>query len=93
MKKTEETYQPLNEITFREAAWNILKNAGEALHYTQITAIAIETGYWRKQDEKYIREHMYQAIKLDLKNKRNASLFVEVAPGTYEANPVLINQV
>jgi hypothetical protein len=79
-------YRPLDEMTFRQAAVAILKAADKPLHYFEITQIAIETGYWRKQDEEYIKEHMYQAIKTDLRKKKFNSMFTEIAPGTYTVN-------
>jgi hypothetical protein len=91
MKTINEAYQPLNETTFRQAAFAILKEAGEPLHYTQITKIAIETGYWRKQDEDFIKQHMYQAIKSDIRKKKSSSVFEEVAPATYQINKFAIN--
>ena len=36
MGKTMEAYQPLNAITFRTAALDILKATGEPMHYTEI---------------------------------------------------------
>jgi hypothetical protein len=87
METTINQYRPLDEITFREAAYAILKNAGKPLHYFEITTIAIETGYWRMQDENYIKEHMYQAIKVDIRKKRHHSFFTQIAPGTYAINP------
>jgi hypothetical protein len=86
MKTGQKAYQQLNEITFKKAAYDILKQASAPLHYTQITKIAIETGYWRKQDEEFIKQHMYQAIKTDIKKKKSSSLFQEVAPATYQVN-------
>jgi hypothetical protein len=91
MKTTEEAYQPLNEITFKKAAFAILKEAMQPLHYTQITKIAIETGYWRKQDEDFINQHMYQAIKSDIRKKKSSSVFEEVAPATYQVNKFALN--
>ncbi len=90
MEKAVDLYKPLNEITFREAALAILKNATEPLHYTQITKIAITTGYWRQQDEDFIKQHMYQAIKSDIRKKRGGSVFEEIAPGTYQVNRMMV---
>jgi hypothetical protein len=87
MEPADEQYRPLDEMTFREAALAILGKAGKPLHYYQISAIAIATGYWRKQDEHYIKEQMYQVIKKDITRYRSASRFVQVAPGTYTVNP------
>ena len=86
MSEIAETYKPLDAVTFRQAATEILKAAGKPLHYTEITKAAIKDGYWRPQDEEYIKQHMYQAIKTDVRKKRFASVFTEVAPGTYEIN-------
>jgi CDP-diacylglycerol pyrophosphatase len=91
MKMAQEAYQPLDEVTFKKAAYAILKQSTEPLHYTQITKIAIETGYWRKQDEEFIKQHMYQAIKTDIRKKKSASLFEEVAPATYQINKYALN--
>lgn len=85
-----ETYKPLNQVTFRQVALEILKAAKMPLHYFEITNIAIETGYWRRQDEAYIRQHMYQAIKADIRKYRYGSVFEEVAPGTYQINKLVV---
>jgi len=85
-----ETYQPLDAITFKQAALDILKAAGVPMHYTEITKKAIETGYWRPQDEEFIKQHMYQAIKSDIRKKRYGSVFEEVAPGTYQINRLMV---
>ncbi len=90
MEQIAETYKPLDAVTFRQAAVEILKAAGKPLHYTEITKEAIKDGYWRPQDEEYIKQHMYQAIKTDVRKKRFASVFTEVAPGTYEINKLAL---
>lgn len=90
MEKTVSSYKPLDEITFREAALAILKSSDVPLHYYEITKIAIETGYWRQQDEDFIKQHMYQAIKSDIRKKRNGSVFQEIAPGTYHINRMMV---
>jgi HB1, ASXL, restriction endonuclease HTH domain len=84
------TYKPLDAFTFREAAIEILKTTGKAMHYTEITKAAIKDGYWRPQDEEFIKQHMYQAIKTDVRKKRYGSVFTEVAPGTYEINRLVV---
>ena len=90
MEQIAETYKPLDAVTFRQAAVEILKAAGKPLHYTEITKEAIKDGYWRPQDEEYIKQHMYQAIKTDVRKKRFASVFTEVAPGFILFNQFLI---
>lgn len=85
-----ETYQPLDAVTFKQAALDILRSAGAPMHYTEITKAAIETGYWRSQDEDFIKQHMYQAIKSDIRKKRYGSVFEEVAPGTYQVNRLMV---
>jgi HB1, ASXL, restriction endonuclease HTH domain len=85
-----ETYKPLDAITFRQAAIEILKASGKPMHYIEITKEAIKEGYWRSQDENFIKQHMYQAIKTDVRKKRYGSVFTEVAPGTYEINRVIM---
>ncbi|HMO32020.1 MAG TPA: winged helix-turn-helix domain-containing protein [Lacibacter sp.] len=90
MLKTMEAYQPLDAVTFKQAALEILKATGMPMHYTEITKVAIETGYWRAQDEDFIRQHMYQAIKSDIRKKRYGSVFEEVAPGTYQVNKLMV---
>jgi hypothetical protein len=93
METLETPYKPLDEMTFKQAAVAILKEAGKPLHYFEITRIAIETGYWRKKDEEYIKEHMYQAIKTDLRKKRYDSMFTELAPGTYFINESVLKEM
>ena len=90
MAQTLETYKPLDAVTFRQAALDILKATGEPMHYTEITKVAIQTGYWRAQDEEFIKQHMYQAIKSDIRKKRYGSVFEEVAPGTYQVNRLMV---
>lgn len=90
MSEIAETYKPLDAVTFRQAALEILKASGKPLHYTEITKEAIKDGYWRPQDEDFIKQHMYQAIKTDVRKKRYGSVFTEVAPGTYEINRVVV---
>jgi DNA-directed RNA polymerase delta subunit len=90
MSDTSDTYKPLDALTFRQAALEILKASGKTMHYTEITKEAIKDGYWRQQDEDYIKQHMYQAIKTDVRKKRFGSVFTEVAPGTYEINRIVV---
>jgi hypothetical protein len=92
MEETITTYKPLDALTFRQAAIEILKTAGRPLHYTEITKEAIKDGYWRAQDEEFIKQHMYQAIKTDVRKKRYGSVFTEVAPGTYEINRLVVKE-
>ena len=90
MEETVTTYKPLDAVTFRQAAIEILKAAGKPMHYTEVTKEAIKEGYWRAQDEEFIKQHMYQAIKADVRKKRYGSAFTEVAPGTYEINRLVV---
>jgi len=90
MSESAETYKPLDAVTFRQAAMEILKASVKPMHYTEITKEAIKDGYWRPQDEEYIKQHMYQAIKTDVRKKRFGSMFTEIAPGTYEINRIVV---
>ena len=68
--------------TFKDIAYQILKEAGKPLHYKKITKIALEKG-WLKTTGKTPEATMNAQIIVDINAKKNKSLFVKIAPSTF----------
>ena len=71
---------------FRNSAIEILKKAKEPLHYKEITKRALDNGILEK-DGATPDSSMNTQIILDIRNKKDKSDFVKVAPSTYALNP------
>lgn len=68
-------------MTYAEAAIRVLKEAGEPLHYKELTERALEKGYCTT-DSKTPKDSMYTAIAYE-RGKGGDSHFVKVAPGVF----------
>jgi hypothetical protein len=72
--------------TFKQAAIEILKNAKKALHYTEITRLALELGILETEGATP-EATMNAQIVVDIKNKGEGSDFIRTAPATFALNP------
>lgn len=70
------------ELTFIEAARTILMDAGEALHYREITARALKRGLVRTSG-KTPEETLNARLSVEIKEHGEVSEFVRVAPGVF----------
>lgn len=71
---------------FRNAAIEILKEVKTALHYKEITRLALEKGIL-ETDGATPDASMNAQIITDMKKKGKASDFIKTAPSTYNLNP------
>ena len=69
-------------LTFLKAAQKVLTDAGRAMHYRDITRIALETGLLVTQG-KTPEATMSAQIAVQLQEQGDASTFVRVSPGIY----------
>jgi len=72
--------------TFKQSAIEILKKAGEPLHYIKITKLALESGILETEGATP-EATMNAQIVMDIKNKSGGSDFIKTAPGTFALNP------
>ncbi|MBN1618924.1 hypothetical protein JW887_06335 [Candidatus Dojkabacteria bacterium] len=70
---------------FRESAKQILKKAKTPLHYKEITRLALEAGILETEG-KTPDATMNAQLVMDIKNKGEASDFIQTAPATYSLN-------
>lgn len=71
--------------TFKEIAYEILKEAGKPLHSDEITRIALEKS-WLKSAGKIPEATMNAQLVVDINKKCANSLFKKTAPSTYAIN-------
>lgn len=71
--------------TFKQSAIEILKKAGKPLHYTEITRLALESGFLETEGSTP-ESTMNSQIVVDIKHKGGGSDFIKTAPGTYALN-------
>ncbi len=69
-------------MTVREAARKILEEAGEALHYKEITRRAVQQGLWHPKARRP-EATVVRILRTDIRNKGEDSLFQRVRPGIY----------
>lgn len=75
-----------NMSSFKDIAYQILKEAGKPLHSKEITKIALKRG-WLKTAGKTPEATMNAQLIVDI-NKRGAeSVFIKTAPSTFALNP------
>ena len=68
-------------MDFKAAAREVLKEVGHPLHYTDITEIALESGYLRSEGH---TPHNTMRARLSVDVRDNpATPFVQMAPGVY----------
>ena len=72
--------------TFKDIAYQIIKEAGKPLHYKEITKIALERG-WLKTAGKTPEATMNAQLVVDINTKKDKSIFVRTAPSTFVINP------
>lgn len=72
--------------SFKEVAYQILKEAGKPLHSKEITKIALERG-WLKTAGKTPEATMNAQLVVDINSKKDKSRFVKTAPSTFGINP------
>lgn len=72
--------------SFKEVAYQILKEAGKPLHSKEITRIALERG-WLKTVGKTPEATMNAQIVVDINTKKGASRFIKTAPSIFGLNP------
>jgi hypothetical protein len=70
--------------TFRDIAYQILKEAGKPLHSKEITEIALEKGLMTTG--KTPESTMYAILIVDINSKKEKSLFVKTAPSVFGLN-------
>lgn len=71
--------------TFKQAAIEVLKEAGKPLHYAEITRLALESGILETEGATP-EATMNSQIILDIRHKGNGSDFIKVLPSTYALN-------
>ena len=72
--------------SFKELAFQILKEAGKPLHSNEITQIAIDHG-WLKTAGKTPKATMNAQLVVDTNSKKEKSRFIKTAPSTFGLNP------
>ena len=74
-------------MDFKTAAREVLREVGHPLHYTDITEIAIQSGYL-KSAGRTPHNTMRARISVDVRDNPE-SLFAQTAPGVYGLKPEL----
>ena len=72
--------------SFKDIAFQILKEAGKPLHSKEITKIALERG-WLKTAGKTPEATMNAQLVVDINSKKEKSRFIKTAPSTFGLNP------
>lgn len=72
--------------TFKEVAYQILKDTGKPLHSKEITKIAMERG-WLKTAGRTPEATMNAQLVVDINTKKEQSRFIKTAPSTFGLNP------
>lgn len=73
--------------TFKEIAFQILKEFGKPLHSKQITRIALERG-WLKTAGKTPEATMNAQLVVDINSKKEKSQFIKTGPSVFNLNPL-----
>ncbi len=74
--------------SFKDIAFQILKEAGKPLHSKEITKIALKNGLL-KTAGKTPEATMNAQLIIDINNKKENSRFIKVAPSVFSVNPDL----
>lgn len=74
--------------SFKDIAYQILKEAGKPLHSKEITKIALERG-WLKTAGKTPEATMNAQLVVDINSKKEKSRFIKTAPSTFGLNSTL----
>jgi restriction system protein len=72
--------------TLKEVAKRVLQQEGKALHYKDITKLALEQGFFETTG-KTPEASINSQIILDIKHKGKHSDFIKVSPSVYALNP------
>lgn len=72
--------------SFKDIAYQILKEAGKPLHSKEITKIALQRG-WLKTAGKTPEATMNAQLIVDINAKKEKSRFIKTAPSTFGLNP------
>jgi len=72
--------------SFKDIAYQILKEAGKPLHSKEITKIALERG-WLKTAGKTPEATMNAQLVVDINTKKDKSRFIKTTPSTFGLNP------
>ncbi|MBU0999454.1 hypothetical protein KKG24_04120 [Patescibacteria group bacterium] len=75
--------------SFKELAYQILKEADKPLHSKEITKIALDHG-WLKTAGKTPEATMNAQLVVDINSKKDKSRFIKTAPSTFGLNPDFI---
>lgn len=68
--------------SFRDIAYQILKESGKSIHSKEITKIALERG-WLKSAGKTPEAKMNAQLIVDINSKKEKSLFIKTARSTF----------
>jgi restriction system protein len=68
-------------VDFKDAAREVLKEVGRPLHYTDITEIALESGYL-ESDGRTPQKTMQARLSVDVRDNPETP-FVQTVPGVY----------
>jgi len=71
--------------SFKDIAYQILKEAGKSLHSEEITKIALECG-WLKTAGKTPEATMNAQLIVDINSKKEKSRFVKTGPSIFSLN-------
>ena len=71
--------------SFKDIAYQILKEAGKSLHSKEITKIALDRG-WLKTAGKTPEATMNAQLVVDINSKKGKSRFVKTAPSVFGLN-------
>ncbi|HAV11750.1 MAG TPA: hypothetical protein DCX32_04410 [Candidatus Moranbacteria bacterium] len=72
--------------SFKEIAFQILKEIGKPLHSNDITQVALDRG-WLKTAGKTPKATMNAQLVVDTNSKKEKSRFIKTAPSTFGLNP------
>lgn len=75
--------------SFKDIAYQILKEAGKSLHSKEITKIALERG-WLKTASRTPEATMNAQLIVDINSKKEKSRFVKNGPSIFELNETFV---
>lgn len=78
--------------SFKEIAYQILKETGKPLHSKEITKIALDRG-WLKTAGKTPEYTMNAQLIVDINSKKEGSRFIKTAPSTFDINKNIVVKV
>jgi hypothetical protein len=74
--------------TFKDIAYDILREVKKPLHSSELTSIALKRG-WLKTAGKTPEATMNAQIIVDINAKKDKSRFIKTAPSTFAVNPMV----